>query len=186
MPKVASAHTAVRIALIPDAPTMQWHHAREEFLGQKLCDKIPFAKGAWAKTATGTRAWCIWTRTFGATRKDDVLNILRLVVEDENAVGREDAQAVVDRDLNEHERSVVATVAAILEQAQFEANSWGMSAVQLWNPSPLTCQAAKKIEASTKVIDRDDESINSLRWHGKAPPDSTKIDWIANEKYAWC
>lgn len=186
MVRPASPDVGIRVALIPDAATMQWHHAREEFLGERLRDRFPFAKGALAKTASGERAWCIWTRTFGTNRDDDVLNILRLVTEGEVAVGQRADNVVVDEDLNDSEQAIVTAVAAIMEQAQLEAAFWGMSSVQLWNPSPLTCLAAKKIEVSAKIVDRDNESIPSLRWHGKAPPDGMKIDWIANEKYAWC
>ncbi|KAL8716595.1 MAG: hypothetical protein Q9225_006085 [Loekoesia sp. 1 TL-2023] len=185
MAEPTSPDVGILVALIPDAATMQWHHAREEFLGERLRDRFPFAKGALAKTATGKRAWCIWTRTFGANRDDDMLNILRLVTEGV-AVGRQANNVVSDGDLNDSEQAIVAAVAAILEQAQLEATFWGMTSVQLWNPSPLTFLAAKKVEASAKIVDRDDESIPSLRWHGKAPPDGTKIDWIANEKYGWC
>lgn len=165
---------------------MQWHHAREEFLGERLRDRFPFTKGATVDIADGRRAWCIWTRTFGVTRDDDVLNILRLVVEEEKAVDEQAMEGKVDEDQAEPEQGAVAAVAAILEQAQLEASFWGMSSVQLWNPSPLTFKAAMKIEPSAILVDRDDESITSLRWHGKVPPDDTKIDWIANEKYAWC
>ncbi|KAI4167447.1 MAG: hypothetical protein LQ343_007195 [Gyalolechia ehrenbergii] len=186
MAKPASSERILRVALIPDAATMQWHHAREEFLGERLRDRFPFTKGATVDIADGRRAWCIWTRTFGVTRDDDVLNILRLVVEEEKAVDEQAMEGKVDEDQAEPEQGAVAAVAAILEQAQLEASFWGMSSVQLWNPSPLTFKAAMKIEPSAILVDRDDESITSLRWHGKVPPDDTKIDWIANEKYAWC
>ncbi|KAL9030832.1 MAG: hypothetical protein Q9196_001086 [Gyalolechia fulgens] len=186
MAKPASSAKTVRVALVPDAATMQWHHAREEFLGERLRDRFPFTKGASVDIASRGRAWCIWTRTFGTTRNDDVLNILRLVVEEEMAVDEQAMPVVVDEDQAESEQGIVAAVAAILEQAQLEATFWGMSSVQLWNPSPLTLKAAKKIEPSAILVDRDEESITSLRWHGKVPPHNTEIDWIANEKYAWC
>ncbi|KAL8941599.1 MAG: hypothetical protein Q9216_002150 [Gyalolechia sp. 2 TL-2023] len=185
MAKPASSEKILRVALVPDTATMQWHHAREEFLGERLHDRYPFTKGASAEFEDGRRAWCIWTRTFGATRDDDVLNILRLVVHGGKVVDEQATQVTVDRDQAES-KQVIAAVAAVLEQAQLEATFWGMSCVQLWNPSPLTLEAAKKIEPSAILVDRDDESIPSLRWHKKVPPDDTEIEWVANEKYAWC
>lgn len=186
MAKSTSSKKALQVALIPDAATMQWHHAREEFLGERLCDRFPFTKGALAKTARGRRTWCIWTRTFGASRHDDVLNILRLVVEEEKTVDEQVTEASVDEEAADSEGGSVAAVAAILEQAQLEASFWGMSSVQLWNPSHLTLKAAKKIEPSVTLINRNEESIPSLRWHGNIPPEDTEIHWIANEKYGWC
>ncbi|KAL8833550.1 MAG: hypothetical protein Q9170_004205 [Blastenia crenularia] len=186
MAKPTSRDVDIRVALIPDAATMQWHHAREEFLGEKLRDRFPFAKGALAKALHGGRAWCIWTRTFGATQEENVLNILRLVVEDENGDSRQTDEAVNDWGQDESKHATVAAVAAVLEQAQMEATFWGMVCVQLWNPSPLTFLAAKMVEGSAKIVDRDDESITSLRWHGEAAPEENKVDWVANEKFAWC
>lgn len=186
MVKPVSSKRTLRVALIPDAATMQWHHAREEFLGERLADRFPFTKGASAETASGRRAWCIWTRTFGATRDDDVLNILRLAVEEEKTLDEEGMKANVEEDEVGSEEGSAAAIAAILEQAQLEATFWGMSCVQLWNPSPLTLEAAKKIEPSATLTYRNDESIPSLRWHGEVPPDDMEIDWIANEKFGWC
>ncbi|KAL8960733.1 MAG: hypothetical protein Q9193_002610 [Seirophora villosa] len=182
MARPASPDVDIRVALIPDAATMQWHHAREEFLGMKLCNRFPTHKGALAKTTDGRRAWCVWTRTFGTSPQENLLNILRLVVEEEEAIGRNSLEITAGKD---HEASETA-IAAILEAAQLEASSWGMTSVQLWNPSPLTIRAAKKVEPSFAMIDREDESLPSLRWHGKTLPANPIIGWIANEKYAWC
>ncbi|KAI4135014.1 MAG: hypothetical protein LQ341_005936 [Variospora aurantia] len=182
MAKPTSPDVHVRVALIPDVVTMQWHHAREEFLGMKLCKRYPSRKGALAKTTDGRRAWCVWTRTFGATPQENLLNILRLVVEGEEAIGHTSLEAA----MNKYDEATETAIAAILEAAQLEASNWGMTSVQVWNPSPLTVTAAKKVEPSSVIVDRDDESLASLRWHGEILPASTRVDWIANEKYAWC
>ncbi|KAL9597675.1 MAG: hypothetical protein Q9219_005002 [cf. Caloplaca sp. 3 TL-2023] len=178
--------TGIRVALVPDVATMQWHHAREEFLGEKLRDRFPFAKGALAKTMDGRKAWCIWTRTFGATRNDCILHILRLNIEERDAMRQHGIEAVQDEVQDNPDHNSIAAIASILEQAQLEADFWEMTSVQVWNPSTLTFQAAKKIESSAKIVDRYDESITSLRWHGKPLADGVKITWIANEKYGWC
>lgn len=182
MAKLTAPDVGACVALIPDVATMQWHHAREEFLGPRLCKRFPSSKGALAKTTDGRRAWCIWTRTFGATPDEYVLNVLRLVVEGEDSDSWRSAETRggSERDAAEH------AIAAILEAAQLEASHWGMSSAEFWNPSQLTISAAKKIEPSVQIVDRDDESITSLRWHGEPLPAGTKIEWVANEKYAWC
>ncbi len=179
----------VRVALIPDVATMRWHHAREDFLSLRLCSRLPLARGALATTRYGRRAWCMWTRTFGPTRQENVLNILRLVAEareeetpTDNAVGEQSVATSDDGDRD----AMRDVVSAILEQAQLEASDWGMARVEFWNPSPLTISAAKELDPSVVLTDRDDESIASLRWHGQPLPASAKIDWIANEKYGWC
>lgn len=182
MAKSTSSNPGIRVALIPDAATMQWHHAREEFLAQELYGRWPLSKGALAKTADGRRTWCIWSRTFN----EDVLNILRLVVEGENPSGRQPVDAAINGDQDNSDRAMVAAVAAVLQAAQCEASDWGMASVQFWNPSRLTVVAAKVVDPSAEVVDREDESLTSLRWHGQAPSSGIDIDWISNEKYAWC
>ncbi|KAL9603222.1 MAG: hypothetical protein Q9179_002261 [Wetmoreana sp. 5 TL-2023] len=160
---------------------MQWHHAREDFLAQELLGRRPLCKGALARIADGKRAWCIWTRKFGANRDDNVLNILRLVVEGETNVVRQTVAATGNGDLNTSDQATVAAIAAILRAALFEASGWEMASVQLWNPSPLSVMAAKIVDPSAKVVDRYHESLASLRWHGPTPLEGTEIDWICNE-----
>ncbi|KAL8681630.1 MAG: hypothetical protein Q9186_002299 [Xanthomendoza sp. 1 TL-2023] len=179
--------STVRVALKPDAATMQWHHAREEFLAQLVLGKQPTCKGAMAKTPDGEKAWCIWTRTFGASQDENVLNILRLGVEhNEDDVDLQEPNAVNDGDQNASGQALVEAIAAILQAARVEAAAWGMSIVHLWNPSQMSILAARKVDRSARIIDRNDESLPSLRWHGKALPDGMEIDWIGNEKYGWC
>ncbi|KAL8803282.1 MAG: hypothetical protein Q9200_006279 [Gallowayella weberi] len=179
--------STVRVALIPDAATMQWHHAREEFLAQLILGKQPTCKGAIAKTPDGRKAWCIWTRTFGASQGEKILNILRLSVDhNKDNLDMQASSKVKDVDQNAPGQALVGAIAATLQIAQAEAVAWGMSSVHLWNPSHTSILAAKKADPSAAIINRHDESLASLRWHGKALPDGTKIDWIGNEKYGWC
>ena len=175
----------IRVALIPDVATIQWHHAREEFLVQETSNDCPEIKGAMATDQQGHRVWCIWTRTFGNRQTDNVLNILRLVMDSEIATSRQSTNAKPNATQHELDQSKVLAVAAILQAAQLEAAKWNMACLHFWNPSPLSVLAAQKLEPSTKIIERDDESIASLRWHG-APSNGIKIDWVGNEKYAWC
>ncbi|KAL8707582.1 MAG: hypothetical protein Q9220_007423 [cf. Caloplaca sp. 1 TL-2023] len=186
MSRPASHDRGIRVALVADIATMQWHHAREEFLAQELFGRRPMSKGAMARTPDGRRAWCIWTRTFGSSKEEMVLNILRLVVEGEVTFGRQPLDISLPGNTGKPDQAMVQAIAAILRAAQHEAADWAMSSVQFWNPSPLSVSGARLINPSVVLTDRDDESIASLRWHGDAPSKDTKIDWVSNEKYAWC
>ncbi|KAL8871595.1 MAG: hypothetical protein Q9174_002607 [Haloplaca sp. 1 TL-2023] len=182
MATASSWSSGMCVAVLPDAATMQWHHAREEFLAQELNLRPPYHKGALATSSDGRRTWCIWTRTFN----QNVLHILRLAVEGESPFSRGLATTSSSEDRSETDHDMELAIAAILSLAQREASAWRMTSVELWNPSPLTVRAAKLIDNSAKVIDRDDESLTSLRWHGQNHSEGTEIEWIANEKYAWC
>ncbi|KAI4272622.1 MAG: hypothetical protein LQ337_005184 [Flavoplaca oasis] len=176
----------VRVALIPDAATIKWHHSREEFLAKVLFDRRPKAKGAVAEVPNGRKIWCIWTRTFGKNRDENVLNILRLSVEGEETFGQPALNKITDNVRNHAQQAQVDAIAAVLEAAQFEASDWGMSSVQLWNPSPLLVLAARHLDHSAEIVDRHEECLPSLRWHGLPEPNDSTIDWLLNEKFGWC
>lgn len=174
------------VALIPDLETMQWHHAREEFAGKEMLGREPDIKGAHADCGDNSQVWCIWTRTFGSTEAGNTLNILRFFIEgDEDAV-RVTSEAGEDlTNLKSTAEAKLQGAAAVLHAAQIEAARWDMKDIQLWNPSPLIILAARQIEPSTSIIQRNEESIASLRWHGE-PNDLGKVEWVGNEKYGWC
>ncbi len=181
----------VRVALIPDAQTMQWHHAREEFAAKELFGRKPDVKGAMAQDKnTDERVWCIWTRTYGNDRDGNTLNILRLVTEGSEDLMRQDPQSESNNDetldpATKRKRKIHAT-SLVLQAAQHEAAKWGMKEVQLWNPTPLCVLAAQQIKPGTEVIHRDEESIASLRWHGAELGKGSEVEWVGNEKYGWC
>lgn len=178
--------SSIRVALIPDIKTMQWHHAREEFTGKELLGRDPFNKGAHTKTSTGAQIWCIWTRTFGSETDGKTLNILRFVIEGEQVVRQNENEEEKDpQNLEPSDQEKVRAGAAVLRAAQREAARWDMKDIQLWNPTPLTVLAAKEVEPTSHVIHRDEESIASLRWHG-VDADRNKVQWVGNEKYGWC
>lgn len=175
-----------RVALIPDLKTMQWHHAREEFAGREMLGREPDIKGAHADCQGGGQVWCIWTRTFGSTEAGNTLNVLRFFIEgDENTVRDESETGNDLGDFKSTDQAKLNGAVAVLHAAQVEAMRWNMADVQIWNPSSLVVLAARQIEPSTEVVHRDDESIASLRWHGE-PEDRSNVEWVGNEKYAWC
>ena len=183
MAELQSSDSKILVALSPDAKTIQWHHAREEFAGNEMFGRDPELKGAYAKTEEGYQVWCIWTRTFGNDEEGNILHLLRFAIEGDQ-IARSDEKKIIIRDTSNQTR--IQAAAAVLRAAQIEAAKWSMKAVQFWNPTPLTILAAQEVEASSQVIHRDEESIASLRWHGVDPQDQSRVEWIGNEKFGWC
>ncbi|KAF2833312.1 hypothetical protein CC86DRAFT_365243 [Ophiobolus disseminans] len=170
------------VALLPGLETVQWHHAREDFVGTELHGKTPKIKGAIVGSQKGKRVWCFWTRMWynnnPAEAKGNTLHILRLVSEDGSL---EDSASSLEN------RSHDAAIAALMAMAQREAEEWKMEHVEIWNPTTATINAARRLDPSAQVVDRDEESIASLQWYPEHDgPMAEKIDWIANEKYGWC
>jgi hypothetical protein len=140
----------------------------------ELHGKTPKVKGAIVGTENGKRIWCYWTRMWynqnPAEAKGNTLHILRLVIED----GSES---------HKHE----SAIAALLAMAQREAETWKMEHVEMWAPTEVVLAAARRLDPSATVVDRDTESIASLQWFPEHDgPVADKIDWIGNEKYGWC
>ncbi|KAF2472064.1 uncharacterized protein BDR25DRAFT_333511 [Lindgomyces ingoldianus] len=186
--RAKNSNTAV--ALIPDIETIRWHHAREDFVGTELHGKTPDIKGAMVGSEKGKRIWCYWTRMWynsnPAEAKGNTLHILRLVIEDE---GRNDWERSGRSHMNgaapDHNHD--AAIASLLLMAQREAQEWNMEEIEAWNPSSAMMAAAQKLDPNAKVVNRDMESITSLKWFPSHDgPVADSIDWIGNEKYCWC
>lgn len=179
------------VAILPDIDTIRWHHAREEFVGMELHNKTPKVKGAIVGTDKGKRVWCYWTRMWynsnPAEAKGNTLHILRLVVEDEGRTEEMNGHTNGHTNGDSINHSHDAAIAALLAMAQHEAEEWKMEHVEMWAPSHTALSAAQRLDPSAKRIDRDTESIASLRWHPEHEgPVADKIDWVENEKYGWC
>lgn len=130
--EAAKGKTAV--AIVPDLVTLEWHHAREDFVGIELYGKTPSIKGAIVEAGAGKRVWCIWTRMWYNSdprqSKDNTLHILRLVVEDE---GYTDYEAASEQGVENAKGSgIVAATAALLAAAQAQAKEWNMGEVDIW------------------------------------------------------
>jgi len=174
------------VALIPDIETIQWHHAREEFVGSELHGKKPTIKGAMVGAEEGKRVWCYWTRMWynedASQRKDNTLHILRLVVED----GASSWESSTGRHTNGTPAHHVAAIAALFQMAQQQAEEWRTEQVEIWNPSSATLAAAQTLDPTAQLVERDTESIACLKWYPKHDgPIAESIDWIGNEKYGW-
>ncbi|KAL5048161.1 hypothetical protein BDW71DRAFT_25959 [Aspergillus fruticulosus] len=157
-----------KVAIIPDFDHYLWHWAREEFYSQKLFpgSVIPKAKGAGDDAA---KVYCAWNRTFGNTAEENTLYILRWVYNEPTSA--------------EEAETTVKAMAAILRRAQLEAYEWNMARVTFWNPSPLLQRAVALLDPTAEIVHREKDSIAALRWSGNT---EENVEWLLNEKYAWC
>ena len=176
-----------RVALIPDAETLRWHHAREEFVAQEVLQRHPKVKGAYTKTNNGKKVWCMWTRIFSKKEDENTFYILRLAIEGEDDFGVVSSGPESNGTSNGQSphQDRIAAIAACLRAAQVEASRWNMKSVEIWNPSPTVLAAAKNLSSKAEIIDRDEESIASLLWYGKGNVLET-VEWVRNEKFGWC
>ncbi|KAI9787151.1 MAG: hypothetical protein M1839_003386 [Geoglossum umbratile] len=200
-----SATKRVRVALVPDLKSMEYHHAREEFIAHEVFGYEPSVKGAIVGDTEGQRAWCIWTRVYGSS--DATLYILRLVLEGDESIERTSSSHSTNGShpanggFSGAKSRQVDAVASLLLASQREASRWGMTDVQIWNPEPITILAAHRALNLTseaagtpviQVVDRERESITSLMWYGESQEPGLQglqwkdVEWIGNEKYAWC
>lgn len=186
--KLANAATSGKTiaSIIPDVETFSWHHAREEFVSNELYGKSPEVKGAIVGTEEGKRVWCVWMRTWynsdPQSTKDNTMNILRLIVEDPEYT---DSTAASDEGVEKAKGTyVTAAIASLLAAAQADASEWHMSSVDIWNPTSATLAAAKQLNSAAQVVHREKDSVASLRWYGEGSVDD--VQWLDNEKYAWC
>lgn len=160
-----------RFAILPDAAHMRWHHAKEDFACIRLFGKVPEVKGAIAGEG-GKRVWAIWTHRFygcPGNAAQNVLYILRLGME-------------VIGDGNEDE-DVVRNLGLVLHAAMVEANEWNLHHVQLWDPSSVVARLVQKTGIPYRAETRTNESLGCLRWYGR---EDEEVEWLYNEKYAWC
>ena len=148
---------------------MSWHFAREELQCRFLGNLYPAIKGA-IDPATGCAL--IWCRVYASDPAEAALNVLKTIGSTVPSVTPEQIQK---------------SQAALLLRAQLEAKAWDMQmGVEVWSPEQSTLDAAELLSENEKKVDvvvRDKEHICSLRWEGGA---QDEVDWIANERYAWC
>jgi GNAT superfamily N-acetyltransferase len=158
------------VALLPELDALLWHLMREDYMTKCIFGKTPAVRGAVAGEP-GKRVWAVWMRGYyGGLKKmeGNTLHVLRVVVEDPEQP---------DEELVDGFRSIV-------QMAQHEAAEWKTQDVQVWNPTPKLRGLVEKCGVKFEFVNRDKDSIASLRWYGAEP--TAELDWVANEKYAWC
>ena len=182
----------VTVALIPDLHTIQWHHAREEFIGRELYGRIPDIKGA-IVGEKGSRIWCYWTRNWQnksiEQSEGNKLHILRIVAE-RGGLAKVDI-GIRDQDIKATLMTQSRAITSLFMAAQLEARKWNIVEIESWNPTEAVVLAARRLSQHATVVQRDKDSIPSLRWHGDSPelddaPLMDQVDWIVNEKCGWC
>ena len=172
--KFAQTSPDTRVALIPSAQIMDWHHAREDFLAKEILGRTPEIRGAIVAPSNEKAVWVLWTRLFQKNPDENSLQILRIVVEDEDGTSEEPSST-----------GSVQNVAACLAAAQEEAAAWGVNTIELWNPSATVQAGVRMLRPGVELIHREEYSVACLNWYGDKPG-TNNVEWVANEKFGWC
>ncbi|KAH8700370.1 hypothetical protein BGW36DRAFT_395482 [Talaromyces proteolyticus] len=162
-----------KFMIVPDHDHMLWHHSKEEFAAQTLFQNTPKIKGA-ITGEPGNRIWAIWTHRFyepPERSSNNVLYILRLVVEDQSDIGNP---------------LQIEQLKSIISAARAEAADWNLHHVKIWDPSPQIKGLIKHIGVPYHEEHRQEEGICSLLWYGPGDGTEDSIEWVSNEKYGWC
>lgn len=164
-----------RMMIVPDIDRMMWHISKEEFACRKIFDKAPQAKGAIAGH-DGSRVWAIWVhRYYGypdSTPKEDTLYILRFVMENQTPTT---AQFKIQ----------TQSMKEILHATRVEAAKWNLHCVKLWHPTPLIRELDNQSGLNYRLVEREEDSIASLKWFQEGGGEPDDVEWVASEKYAW-
>ncbi|ORY58170.1 uncharacterized protein BCR38DRAFT_489647 [Pseudomassariella vexata] len=162
-----------RFAFIPDYDAMRWHLYRDDIIARlrQIKDEgRSMVKGAYSGPE-GKRVWATWSRSYNKDAQDsknNTLCILRLGVEDESVPVDELARSFRE----------------VMEVAEEEARYWNLGKIELWNPNGVVKDVVDKCGLDHEWVDRDTDSIPSLKWYGKGRTED--VEWVANEKYCWC
>ncbi len=164
-----------RIMIVPDVDHMLWHTSKEEFACQKIFGRVPQAKGAIAGDK-GCRIWAIWVHRYyrhpESSSVDNTLYILRFVIENQTPTP-------------EQLQSQIQYAKAILQAAQAEAVDWQLQCIKLWHPTSLVQRVVERSGLDYRRVEREEDSIASLRWFGEGGAEKEDLEWVACEKYAW-
>ncbi|KAM0340226.1 hypothetical protein ACHAPU_010570 [Fusarium lateritium] len=172
--RISSPSPQARAVVVPDTTTLQWHIHRGDFMCEHIFSRTPTVHGALytPPDAPNSRIWAIWTGNFyGMLDKPEknILRIVRLVIEDEDV----------------SDELLTKGIQAIASSAQKTAKEWSCSKVEVWNPQNRVRKAAEGIQSlGAKFFVRENSNLASLQWFGKASDED--VEWVANERFAWC
>jgi hypothetical protein len=177
-----------RFTIIPDLDHMLWHISKENFATRHLFNRTPDVKGAIAGPP-GSQIWAIWTHRYynqpDKSSSENVLYVLRLVVEIDETATRLSSDAVKRPDFDAYNQQV-KYLRAVLQAARAEAKSWRLDVVELWDPTPLVLDMLAQSGLEFEVVERENDSIASLLWYGECGgTDNEAPLWLNNEHYAW-
>ncbi|CAN9375467.1 unnamed protein product [Alternaria alternata] len=137
----------------------------------------------------GSQIWAIWTHRYynqpDKSSSENVLYVLRLVVEIDETATRLSSDAVKRPDFDAYNQQV-KYLRAVLQAARAEAKSWRLDVVELWDPTPLVLDMLAQSGLEFEVVERENDSIASLLWYGECGgTDNEAPLWLNNEHYAW-
>ncbi|KAI1011063.1 hypothetical protein LB504_002448 [Fusarium proliferatum] len=168
-----SKSSQVSAAVVPDITTIKWHIHRENFMCKHIFSRTPTVHGALytPPDAPSSRIWALWTCSFYGMLdqpEKNVVRVLRLVIEDESI----------------SDETLARGIQAIASFVQKEAKEWRCSKVEVWNPEDRVRRVTEGIQSlGAKFIVRENSNIASLNWFNGS---DQEVDWIANERFAWC
>ncbi|PYI22645.1 hypothetical protein BO99DRAFT_306317, partial [Aspergillus violaceofuscus CBS 115571] len=178
-----AAAGAVQFAILPSWEHFAWFQAREDLTARLMEPPrpVPLVRGA-ADDEVGV--YCAWNHEYGDLPENGVLYILYWVCGkgDEEGFAAESAEG----------RRVVRAIAGILRRAQREACEAGLRSVRMWNPTSLIKKAVEVVagEQGVPVVVGETGSIPGLWWMGLEGDveggSEERVEWVCNEKYAWC
>lgn len=172
--KLSKPSNKVRAAVVPTLDQIKWHHHREDTMCNNIFSRTPTIRGAVYTPANNPNAkiWAIWTRSYyGGKEKPEKnkVHLIRLGIQDES---------VSDQILSDAIRAISTFI-------QKEASEWSCTKVEIWNPNERVKRAAENIkDLNAKYVVRENENLGSLQWFGDEPID--EVEWVANDKFAWC
>lgn len=166
----------IRIAFCPDVATLDYIYAREDRVMAQFVGKAPTVRGA-VYGEDGARVWALWMRFRYPAGEDGSpvkyrLHFLRLVVEDRSRMSEEE---------------LVKGLRGVFAVALREAKAWNCETVDTWNPSAEISELVqtKLPELGARYGRRQPGDAACLLWFD-SDVDVEDIDWVANERYAWC
>lgn len=164
----SGSNKPIQLAILPSQDQIHWHLLRERFVSENVLSTSPTSHGCIYTFPSGASISAIWSRSFSGTAaqpEKNTLFFLRFVVED----------GVSDEMLKE-------ALGAIVAIARNQASEWKCGKVEMWNPDARVRKAAEA--AGGKWESRESDSITSLNWFGEG--EKEEVEWLLNEKYAWC
>ncbi|KAL8886106.1 MAG: hypothetical protein Q9192_006538 [Flavoplaca navasiana] len=94
---------------------------------------------------------------------NNVLYILRLVVEGDDSANRPLSRENTCFQGTKQERQVESLI-AVLQYAQAEAAEWQLNHVKLWEPTPWVQDVIGKSNISHRIVEREEDSVASCLW----------------------
>lgn len=114
----------------------------------------------------------LWSCTLSGGRtkpENNVMTVLHLAIEDD---------AISDQELSKALRFILGIM-------HTEARKWLCNRIEIWSPSERIKQLVSDMaDIKATLVVREKSNVASLRWFGDGPV--SQVQWVNNEKFAWC